>query len=86
MVQRTELHSRYQDSLGIITDRNRPQTIRIRFKNWAKSHVLNRKLHHSQKIIDMQVNHVDIEICVRKTVELDFQLARFRDQYEFIAP
>lgn len=86
MVQRTELHSRYQDSLGIITDRNRPQTIRIRFKNWAKSHVLNRKLHHSQKIIDMQVNHVDIEICVRKTVELDFQLARFRDQYEFITP
>lgn len=86
MVQRTELHSRYQDSLGIIADRNRPQIIRIRFKNWAKSHVLNRMLHHSQRIIDMQVNHVDIEICVRKTVELDFQLARFRDQYEFITP
>ena len=82
----TELHHRYQDSLGIIADKNPARNIRIRFKSWAKSHVLNRKLHHSQRVIDMQIDHVDIEIRVRKTVELDFQLARFRDQFEILEP
>ena len=86
LVERTDLHNRYKDSLGIITDRNPPVAIRIRFTAWAKSHVLNRKLHPSQRVIYQTVDEVIIEIRVRRTVELEFQLARFRDQYEILTP
>jgi len=86
LVKRTDLHNRYKDSLGIITDANPPQVIRIRFTAWAKSYVLNRKFHESQRIIQQDEDEVIIEIRVRRTVELDFQLARFRDNYEILSP
>jgi hypothetical protein len=86
LAELTDLHNRYKDSLGIITDRNPPQTIRIRFTAWAKSYVMNRKFHDSQRIIQQDEDEVIIEIRVRRTVELDFQLARFRDNYEILSP
>jgi hypothetical protein len=53
------------------------QVFRIRFKNWAKSYVLNKPLHHSQRVIVEKTDEVVVEIKVRPGVELDFQLSRF---------
>lgn len=86
LVERTDLHNRYKDALGIITDANPPQVIQIRFTAWAKSYVMNRKFHSSQRIIKQDDHEVIIEIKVSRTVELDFQLSRFRDYYEILTP
>jgi hypothetical protein len=84
LFKQTELATIFNDTIGIIVENKPVQVFRIRFKNWAKSYVLNKPLHHSQRIINEKTDEVVVEIKVRPGVELDFQLSRFREYYEIL--
>ena len=85
LFNQTKLGTIFEDSMGIFVENKPAQKIRIRFTDWAKSYVLNKKIHHSQRIIKDEHNEVIIEIYVRPGVELDFQLSRFREYYEILS-
>ncbi len=84
LFEQTELATIFNDTIGIFVEKKPVQVFRIRFKNWAKSYVLNKPLHHSQRIIDEKTDEVVVEIKVRPGVELDFQLSRFREFHEIL--
>lgn len=84
LFEQTELATIFNDTIGIIVEKKPVQVFRIRFKNWAKSYVLNKPLHHSQHIIEEKTDEVVVQIKVRPGVELDFQLSRFREFHEIL--
>ncbi|MFM7644437.1 MAG: hypothetical protein ACKO5N_06575 [Sphingomonadales bacterium] len=84
LFKQTELATIFNNTLGIFVENKPVQVFRIRFKNWAKSYVLNKPLHHSQRVIVEKTDEVVVEIKVRPGVELDFQLSRFREFYEIL--
>ena len=84
LFEQTELATIFNDTIGIIVEKKPVQVFRIRFKNWAKSYVLNKPLHHSQRVIVEKTDEVVVEFKVRPGVELDFQLSRFREFYEIL--
>jgi len=84
LFEQTELATIFNDTIGIFVEKKPVQVFRIRFKNWAKSYVLNKPLHHSQRIIDEKTDEVVVEIKVRPGVELDFQISRFREFHEIL--
>jgi hypothetical protein len=84
LFKQTELATIFNNTLGIFVENKPVQVFRIRFKNWAKSYVLNKPLHHSQRVIVEKTDEVVVEIKVRPGVELDFQLSRFREFHEIL--
>lgn len=59
-------------------DKKEPKLIRLEFTDWARTHVLNNPIHHSQKIIE-NGDKLVITIFAYDTFELDYVLARYRE-------
>lgn len=76
--KKSNLENKLTNSIGIWYDPdNHLITYRLKFYDWAKGHVLNRKLHHSQQTIDDIDNYVIIRITVWDNFEIDYILNRY---------
>ena len=83
LYKKSDLNNKLKHSIGIWYDpKNELKVYRIRFNDWAKGIVLNKKLHHSQKVIENKANYVIIQIAVWENHEIDFILGRFGDKCE----
>lgn len=83
LYKKSDLQNKLKHSIGIWYDpKNELRVYRIKFYDWAKGIVLNKKLHHSQKVIENKENFVIIQIAVWENHEIDFILGRFGDKYE----
>lgn len=78
LYKKSDLNNKLKHSIGIWYDpKNELRVYRIKFYDWAKGIVLNKKLHHSQKVIENKANYVIIQIAVWENHEIDFILGRF---------
>lgn len=83
LYKKSDLNNKLKHSIGIWYDpKNELRVYRIKFYDWAKGIVLNKKLHHSQKVIENKANYVIIQIAVWENHEIDFILGRFGDKCE----
>ena len=58
------------------------KTFRLKFTGWAIGIVKNKKIHHSQKVIQDTPDFLIIEISVWENHEIDYFLGRFGDKCE----
>ena len=58
------------------------KTFKLKFTDWAMGIVRNKKLHHSQQIVEETPTHLIIEISVWDNHEIDYFLGRFKDKCE----
>lgn len=85
LYKKSDLNNKLKHSIGIWYDPNNElRVLRIKFYDWAKGIVLNKKLHHSQKVIENKENYVIIQIAVWENHEIDFILGRFGNDYKII--
>jgi hypothetical protein len=83
LYKKSDLHNKLKHSIGIWYDpENNLSVFKIKFYDWAKGIVLNKKLHHSQKVIENKADYVIIQIAVWENHEIDFILGRFGDKCE----
>ncbi|MFM7822916.1 MAG: hypothetical protein ACKPB3_03985, partial [Bacteroidota bacterium] len=55
-----------------------PKEIRLKFTGWARAHVLNHPIHHSQEIIENKEDLI-VSIFVYDTEELEYALSKYKD-------
>lgn len=85
LYKKSDLNNKLKHSIGIWYDpKNNLKVYRIKFTDWAKGIVLNKKLHHSQKVISNTENYVIIQIAVWENHEIDFILGRFGNNCEIL--
>jgi hypothetical protein len=85
LYKKSDLQNKLKHSIGIWYDPNNElRVLRIKFYDWAKGIVLNKKIHHSQKVIENKANYVIIQIAVWKNHEIDFILGRFGVKCEIL--
>ena len=85
LYKKSELQTKLRHSIGIWYDpQNNLKVFRIKFYDWAKGIVLNKKLHHSQKVIENKNNYVIIQIAVWDNNEIDYILGRFGNKCELL--
>ncbi len=74
----------FYNCLGVVIPDNNKEavSIKIKFCDWAKSYVKNKKIHHSQIPIEETHDYIIVQICVYETYEVDFLLGRFREYAE----
>jgi hypothetical protein len=83
LYKKSDLNNKLKHSIGIWYDPNNElRVFRIKFYDWAKGIVLNKKLHHSQKVIENKANYVIIQIAVWENHEIDYILGRFGNKCE----
>ena len=83
LYKKSDLNNKLKHSIGIWYDpKNELKVYKIKFYDWAKGIVFNKKLHHSQKVIENKANYVIIQIAVWENHEIDFILGRFGDKCE----
>ena len=84
LYKKTNLVALLKNSLGIWYDwkNNQLKTFKLKFSDWAVGIVKNKKLHHSQRIIEEAENYLIIEINVWDNPEIDYFLGRFKDKCE----
>ena len=81
----SDLNNKLKHSIGIWYDpKNNLKIFKIKFYGWAKGIVLNKKIHHSQKVIENKENYVIIQIAVWENHEIDFILGRFGVKCEIL--
>lgn len=92
---KSDLKNKLKNSLGIwYFEDNINRVYRLKFYDWAKNLVLNRKIHHSQKVIENKDNYVILQITIcnkllkdnnkelEENPELSYILGRFGDKCE----
>jgi hypothetical protein len=83
LYKKSELNNKLKHSIGIWYDpENQLRIFKIKFYDWAKGIVLNKKLHYSQKVIENKANYVTIQLAIWDNHEIDFILGRFGDKCE----
>ncbi len=84
LYQKTNLEELLKNSLGIWYNwkENKLKTFKLKFTDWAMGIVRNKKLHHSQQIVEETPTHLIIEISVWDNHEIDYFLGRFKDKCE----
>ncbi len=83
--KKSDLNNKLKHSIGIWYDpKNELRVYKFKFYDWAKGIVLNKKLHHSQKVIENKENYVIIQIAVWDNPEIDFILGRFGKNCEWL--
>lgn len=84
LYKKTRLEELLKNSIGIWYDwkNNQLKTFKLKFSDWAVGIVKNKKLHHSQRIIEEAENYLILEIRVWDNPEIDFLIGRFRDKCE----
>jgi hypothetical protein len=83
LYKKSELQNKLKHCIGIWYDpKNELKILKLKFYDWAKGIVLNKKLHYSQKVIENKANFVIIQIAVWDNDEIDFILGRFGDKCE----
>ncbi|WP_281298864.1 helix-turn-helix transcriptional regulator [Flavobacterium limnophilum] len=71
------------NSLGIWYDKeNILKTFKLKFTDWAMGIVENKKIHHSQRIIEKRKDFTILEISVWDNREIDFFVGRFGNKCE----
>lgn len=79
----SDLNNKLKHSIGIWYDpKNNLKIFKIKFYGWAKGIVLNKKIHHSQKVIEKKANYVIIQIAVWENNEIDYITGRFGNKCE----
>lgn len=83
LYQKSDLQNKLKHSIGIWYDpENELRIFKLKFYDWAKGIVLNKKLHHSQKVIENKDNFVIIQIAIWNNHEIDFIEGRFGNKCE----
>lgn len=84
LYKKTNLEELLNNSLGIWYNwkENKLKTFSIKFTDWAVGIIKNKKLHHSQRVIEETSNSIIIEITVWDNKEIDYFLGRFKDTCE----
>lgn len=84
LYKKTNLEVLLKNSLGIWykSENNILKTFKLKFSDWAVGILKNKKLHHSQRIIEEAENYLIMEISVWDNPEIDYFLAKFRDKCE----
>lgn len=83
LYKNSNLEKLLSNSLGIWYDKeNRLKTFRLKFTDWAMGIVENKKIHHSQRIIEKTKEFTVLEISVWDNREIDFFVDRFGDKCE----
>ena len=83
LYRKSNLERKLENSLGIWYDpTNELKKFKLKFYDWAKGIVLNKKLHKSQRVIEEKENFVVISIDVWDNHEIDYVLDRFGDKCE----
>ena len=86
LYKKTNLEELLNNSLGIWYNwkENRLKTFRIKFSDWAVGIIKNKKLHHSQRVIEETSNYLIVEITVWDNKEIDYFLGRFKNTCELL--
>lgn len=83
LYKKSDLHNKLKHSIGIWYDpENNLRIFKLKFYDWAKGIIMNKKLHHSQKVIENKENYVVLQIAVWDNHEIDFILGRFGNKCE----
>lgn len=83
LYKKSDLENLLSNSLGIWYDKeNKLKTFRLKFTHWAMGIVENKKIHHSQRIIEKSKDFTILEISVWDNREIDFFVGRFGDKCE----
>ena len=78
LYKKSDLENKLRHSIGIYYDeKNSLEVIKLKFKDWAKGIVLNKKIHRSMKIIENKENYIIIQITIWNNSELDYITGRF---------
>jgi hypothetical protein len=78
LYKKSDLENKLRHSIGIYYDeKNTLEVIKLKFKDWAKGIVLNKKIHRSMKIIENKENYIIIQITIWNNSELDYIIGRF---------
>jgi len=78
LYKKSDLENKLRHSIGIYYDeKNTLEVIKLKFKDWAKGIVLNKKIHRSMKIIENKDNYIIIQITIWNNSELDYITGRF---------
>lgn len=78
LYKESDLENKLRHSIGIYYDeKNTLEVIKLKFKDWAKGIVLNKKIHRSMKIIENKENYIIIQITIWNNSELDYITGRF---------
>jgi hypothetical protein len=74
----------FEPCLGVVIPKAKDRVVKrieIEFRDWAKSYVKNKHIHHSQRTINETKDSITVEISVYDTYEVEFLLGRFREEY-----
>ncbi len=83
LYKNSNLENLLSNSLGIWYDKeNKLKTFRLKFTDWAIGIVENKKIHHSQQIIEKTKKFTILEISVWDNREIDFFVDRFGNKCE----
>lgn len=83
LYKNSNLENLLSNSLGIWYDKeNILKTFRLKFTDWAMGIVENKKIHHSQRIIEKTQQFTVLEISVWDNREIDFFVDRFGNKCE----
>jgi hypothetical protein len=79
----SELQNKLKYCIGIWYDpKNELNILKLKFYDWAKGIVLNKKLHSTQKVIENKANYVTIQLAIWDNHEIDYILGRFGNKCE----
>lgn len=82
--KKMRVNNLFKPCLGVVIPKAKDRVVKrivIEFRDWAKSYVKNKHVHHSQKILNETKDSITVEISVYDTYEVEFLLGRFRKEY-----